>query len=114
MLTSGDVVDLDLGIPVAREAGFRHPAVVVTGQDILTQEPTIVHIVPLTSTNRGFKSEIEVEPDRHNGVENPCVAQAQQVRAISITRISQVRGNVGSVTLARIRDKLGLILDIRQ
>lgn len=111
MLTSGDVVDLDLGIPVAKEAGFRHPAVVVTAQDILSQEPRIVHIVPLTSSNRGFKSEIEVEPDRHNGVESPCVAQAQHVRAISITRISRVRGNVGSVTLHRIRETLGLILE---
>ena len=113
MLTSGDVVDLDLGIPVAREAGFRHPAVVVTAQDILKRGPTIVHIVPLTSTNRGFKSEIEVEPDRHNGVERPCVAQAQHIRAISIARISRVRGNVGSVTLALIRDRLGLILNIQ-
>ncbi len=30
MPTSGDVVDLDLGAPEGREAGFRHPAVVVT------------------------------------------------------------------------------------
>ena len=27
MPTSGDVVDLDLGLPAGREAGFRHPAV---------------------------------------------------------------------------------------
>lgn len=31
MLTSGDVVDLDLGLPSGREAGFRHPAIVVIG-----------------------------------------------------------------------------------
>ncbi len=30
MLTSGDVIDLDLGMPAGREAGFRHPVVVVT------------------------------------------------------------------------------------
>ena len=41
MLTSGDVVDLDLGTPVGREAGFRHPAVVVTAQRIL--DATVDH-----------------------------------------------------------------------
>ncbi len=35
MLTSGDVVDLDLGAPAGRDAGFQHPAVVVTAQRIL-------------------------------------------------------------------------------
>ena len=112
MLTSGDVVDLDLGLPVAREAGFRHPAVVVTAQNILSKGPAVVHIVPLTSTNRGFGSEVRIEPDRHNGLEATCLAQSQHIRAVSVTRISRVRGNVGSVDLARIRDTVGLILDI--
>lgn len=35
MLTSGDDVDLDL--PASREAGFRHPVVVVTAQEILDE-----------------------------------------------------------------------------
>ena len=35
MPISGDVVDLDLGVPEGREAGFGHPAVVVTAQRIL-------------------------------------------------------------------------------
>ena len=35
MPNSGDVVDLELGMPEGREAGFRHPAVLVTSQRIL-------------------------------------------------------------------------------
>ena len=112
MLIPGDVLDLDLGIPAAREAGFLHPSVVVTARNILAKEPTVIHVVPLTSTNRGFESEVELEPDRHNGLEHPCVAQCQHIRAVSIARISRVRGNVGSVALARIRDTVGLILGI--
>ena len=58
MPTSGDVVELDLGLPRAREAGFRHPAVVVTAQRILDSAPAVVHMVPLTTTIRRFHSEI--------------------------------------------------------
>ncbi len=66
MLNSGDIVDLDLGPPQGREAGFRHPAVVVSAQRILSAEPSVVHVVPLTSTLREFHSEITIEPDDHN------------------------------------------------
>ena len=52
MPSSGDVVELDLGTPEGREAGFRHPAVVVTAQRILDAEPSVIHVVPLTSTIR--------------------------------------------------------------
>ena len=56
MPTSGDVVDLDLGVPEGREAGFRHQAVVVTAQRILDANPSVIHVVPLTSTIRRFHS----------------------------------------------------------
>lgn len=112
MLTSGDVVDLDLGLPEGREAGFRHPAVVVTAQRILDAQPTVIQVVPLTTTIRSFTSEIAVEPDEVNGLRQMSAAQSQHVRAVSVRRVEHVRGNVGSTVLARIRDMIGLILDI--
>jgi mRNA-degrading endonuclease toxin of MazEF toxin-antitoxin module len=63
MPISGDIVDLDLGMPEGREAGFHHPAVVVTAQRILNTSPSVIHVVPLTSTIRGFDSEITIESD---------------------------------------------------
>jgi len=47
MLTSGDVVDLDLGLPAGQEAGFRHPVVVVTAQEILDESANVIQVVPL-------------------------------------------------------------------
>ncbi len=112
MLTSGDVVDLDLGFPEGREAGFRHPAVVVTAQRILDARPTVVHVVPLTTAIRAFAAEVVVEPDDANGLQQRSAAQCQHVRAVSTGRVEQVRGNVGSTSLTQIRETLGLILDI--
>jgi mRNA interferase MazF len=112
MLTSGDVVDLDLGLPEGREAGFRHPVVVVTAQRILDAQPTVIQVVPLTATIRRFTSEIPIEPDDANGLQRVSAAQCQHVRAVSTGRVEQVRGNIGPTVLSQIRDTIGLILDI--
>jgi mRNA interferase MazF len=110
--SSGDVVDLDLGTPEGREAGFPRPAIVVTAQRILDAEPTVIQVVPLTTTLRGFHSEVVIEPDAVNGLEGLSSAQCQHVRAISPRRILVVRGNVGPVALRQIRGTIALILDI--
>ena len=112
MLSSGDVVELDLGLPVGSEAGFAHPAVVVTAQRILDGEPTVIQVVPLTSTMRSFRSEVPIEPDRANGLDTRSAAQCQHVRAVSTVRVRGVRGNVGPVVLSQVREALALIFDL--
>jgi mRNA interferase MazF len=112
MPSSGDVVDLDLGTPEGREAGYRHPAVLVTAQRILDAHPSVVHVVPLTTTIRPFHSEIVIEPDPVNGLDAPSAAQCQHLRAVSLARIRSTRGNVGAATLALIRETIAVILDL--
>jgi len=112
MLTSGEVVDLDLGLPQGREAGFRHPVVVVSAQRILSAGPSVVYVVPLTSTVRGFHSEITIEPDTQNGLTVRSAAKCQHLRAVSTGRIVSARGNVGPATLAQIRETIAIMLDI--
>ena len=112
MLTSGDVVVVALGSPAGREAGFDHPAVVVTAQRILDASPNVVQVVPLTSKVRGFHAEVEIEPNHGSGLVSRSAAQCQHVRAVSLARLGDTLGNVGAVALAQIRDTLGTILDV--
>lgn len=112
MQTSGDVVVLDLGRPEGREAGFLHPAIVITAQRILDAGPSVVHVVPLTRTMRRFHSEIVIEPDETNGLSATSAAQCQHLRAASLQRIVETRGNVGPFHLSQIRETLAVILDI--
>jgi len=112
MLNSGDIVELDLGSPAGREAGLRRPAVVATAQRLLDASASVIQIVPLTTSVRGFDSEVPIDPGEENGLERRSAAQCQHVRAVSVGRVERVVGNVGSVTLAQIREVLGLILDI--
>ena len=112
MPTSGDVVDLELGVPQGREAGFHHPAVVVTAQRVLDASPSVIQVVPLTTTIRRFGSEVLIEPDPENGLGQPSAAQCQHLRAVSVTRVRSTRGNVGAAALAQVRDTIALILDL--
>ena len=112
MLSSGDIVDLDLGQSQGREAGYVHPAVLVTAQRILDADPTVVHVVPLTSTIRGFHSEIVIDPDERNGLDVASAAQCQHLRAVSPARVHATRGNVGPTVLAQLRDTIAVLLDL--
>ncbi len=112
MPTSGDIVELELGVPEGREAGFRHPAVIVTAQRILDNAPSVVHVVPLTRTLRGFHAEVVIEPDADNGLSAPSAAQCQHLRAVSPRRMRGTRGNVGAASLAQVRETIAMILDL--
>lgn len=112
MPTSGDVVELNLGQPEGHEVGFQHPAVIVTAQRILDSSPTVLQVVPLTSTMRRFHAEIVIDPDANNGLDATSAAQCQHLRAVSPQRIVTIRGNVGSVHLAQIRETIAVIIDI--
>lgn len=112
MLSSGDVVNLDLGAPHGREAGFLRPAIVVTAQRILDADPSVLHVVPVTSTIRGFGSDVPIGPDEANGLAQVSAAQCQHIRALSPGRVREVRGNIGAVPLAQIRQVLSLLFDL--
>lgn len=112
MLTSGDVVTLDLGAPTGREAGLKRPAVIISSQEILDESANVVQIVPLTTTIRLFGSEVLVPADERNGLSADSAAQCQQIRSVSAERVETVIGNVGPLVLAEIREVVGVILDI--
>ncbi len=114
MLNSGDVIYVDLGAPAGREAGFRHPAIVITAQAILDSAPSVVHIVPLTSTLRGFATEVAVAANSSTGLGHVSAAQCQHVRAVSPTRLGEPVGNVGPAVLAQLREMLAVIFDLPQ
>ena len=112
MQSSGDIVNLDLGRPEGREAGYFHPAVIVTAQRVLDAAPTVIQVVPLTSTLRGFHTEVVIEPDPANGLEQPSAAQCQHVRAVSPARVVGTIGNVGPLALSQIRETIAVIIDL--
>lgn len=111
MLTPGDIVDLDLGMPTGPEAGRLRPAVVVTAAPILRGGPNVIQVVPLTRSLRDSGAELVIEPDEANGLSTASSAQCQHIRSVSTARVSARRGNVGPAVLRQVRDTLAIILD---
>lgn len=112
MPTSGDVVEVDLGVPAGSEAGLRRPAVIVTADRILLHRPSVVQVVPLTSTVRGYATEVTVPADPANGLDVDSAAQCQHLRAVASQRIGRTLGNVGPVLLGQLRDTIATLLDL--
>jgi len=112
MRRCGDVQLADLGEPQGREAGFARPVVIVTAQVVLDQGPSVMQVVPLSSTIRGYRSEVTIEPDRGNGLEVASAAQCQHIRAIAVGRLAEAIGNVGPQALTQIREILADLLDL--
>lgn len=93
------------------EAGFRRPAVVVTAQRLLAGTPSVVHVVPLTTTLRGFASEVPIPTSGDNDLDTESCAQAHQIRTVSAVRVHGVRGNVGAVALSQVRQAIAETID---
>jgi mRNA interferase MazF len=112
ILTQGDIVALDLGMPSGSEAGLRRPAIVVTAQRVLRGGPNVLQVVPLTRTIRQSSAEVIIEPDDDNRLGETSSAQCQHVRSVATTRIHERTGNVGPVVLGEVRETLALLLDL--
>ena len=112
MRRCGDVQLADLGELQGREAGFSRPVVVVTAQLVLDQGPSVVQVVPLTSTLRGYRSEVTIDPDPGNGLEVVSAAQCQHIRAIAVERLAEPAGNIGPEVLSQMRETLADLLDL--
>lgn len=105
----GDVVTVDLGVPIESEAGFLRPGIVVTADSFLRFRPTSVFVVPLTTTRRPFPSHVEIEPDQISGLQQLSWAQVEQLRAVAAERCSTPTGNVGTASTHQILDILAMI-----
>ncbi len=84
----------------------------MTAARILRGGPNVVQVVPLTRTVRRSSTEVVVEPDELNGLDERSSAQCQHLRSVATSRLTGQRGNVGVVVLAEIRETLALLLDL--
>ncbi|MCB9388568.1 MAG: type II toxin-antitoxin system PemK/MazF family toxin [Acidimicrobiia bacterium] len=60
-MSSGDVIRCDFGTPATGERGHRRPAIVVTADDVLEFRQHAVLVVPCTTTERGWVTEVEID-----------------------------------------------------
>lgn len=111
LIWRGEVYYVDLGQPVGHEPAFRRPAVVASVDVIHNGAGGLVVVVPITSTGYGLRSHVELEPES-NGLDHTSYARCDQLRVISVERLSSRRGMVGPDQMRAIDQALRFVLDL--
>jgi mRNA interferase MazF len=111
LIWRGEIYYVDLGQPVGREPAFRRPAVVVS-VDILNNGPGgLVVVVPITTTGYGLRSHVELERGS-SGLDHTSYARCDQLRVVSVERLSSRQGAIGSGQIQEIDQALRFVLDL--
>lgn len=112
----GEVWLVDLESVRKAEANKRRPAVIVSN-DVANQIAAqlrrgVVTVVPITSNvTRVYPFQVRLEASE-SGLRMESKAQAEQVRAVSVARLTSALGELRSDTMAAIDDALRLHLDL--
>lgn len=111
LIWRGEVYNVDLGQPMGHEPVFRRPAVVVS-VDILNNGPGgLVVVVPVTTVGYGLRSHVELEPG-DSGLDHTSYARCDQLRVVSVERLSSRHGMIGPERLRAIGQALRSVLDL--
>ena len=111
LIWRGEVYYVDLGQPVGHEPAFQRPAVVVS-VDMLNNGPGgLVVVVPITTAAYGLRSHVELEPEG-SGVDHTSYARCDQLRVVSVKRLSSRQGMIGPDQMQAIDQALRFVLDL--
>ncbi len=108
----GDIYDTRFDPVEGSEAAGRRPAVVVSRDAINTASPVVV-VVPCTSFREGrrYPSQVLLRAGQ-GGLAVDSLAQAEQVRVVSKTRLLRHRGSLSPTVMAALSTALRITLDI--
>lgn len=113
-MRSGDVLRIDVGIPVGSTPALVQPAVVVTSDPTLAIYTSTFHAVPLTTNvGRAWASDVPLDVSI---LESDSAAQCHLLAVVDRGQVIDDDlddlGNVGSIALAQIRKVIATILDL--
>lgn len=104
VMRSGEIVVVDFGLPKGSTPALVRPAVVITAQPTLDHFDRTFHVVPITSTKRGWPTDVSTSRGE---------AQCHLVTTVDSSQIvdSDIE-HVGPVTLAQIREVVAILLGL--
>ena len=111
MIWRGETYAVDLGQPVGHEPAFRRPGVVVSVDLLNNGAGGLVVVVPVTTTGYGLRSHVELEPGG-SGLDHTSYARCDQLRVVSVQRMSSRWGTVGPDDMLAIDQALRFVLDL--
>ena len=107
----GEIWHVDLDPTRGHEQAGQRPALVVS-VDLLNSGPAgLVIVVPLTTTFKAIPLHVELEPPEA-GLRHRSWVKPEDVRSISIERLSRRLGAVSARTLELVDDRLRVVLGL--
>jgi mRNA interferase MazF len=111
------VVLVDLDPATGSEAAKRRPAIVISNdaanRSAASRERGVVTVVPVTSNvTRIYPFQVRLSADAGIGLAAESKAQAEQVRSIDVSRVTQRLGALPPALLRRLDEALRLHLDL--
>ncbi len=111
LIWRGEIYNVDLGQPVGHEPAFRRPAVVVSVDILNNGAGGLIVVVPVTTTGYGLRSHVELDPEG-SGLDHASYARCDQLRVVSIERLSYRQGMVSPEQMNAIDQALRFVLDL--
>ncbi|HET6387282.1 MAG TPA: type II toxin-antitoxin system PemK/MazF family toxin [Armatimonadota bacterium] len=93
------------------EQGGTRPCLVISVDPFNRIPSGVVVVVPLTSRQRNIPSHVEVNPP-DGGLQIRSFIRCEDIRCISQERLTARRGVVSDATIARVEQRLRLILGL--
>ena len=93
-----------------REQGGHRPVLIVASAGYLDAVTTLVIVLPITTTGRGWPNHVRVEGA--SGLDRPSWVMTEQPRTLSRDRLTGVVGEVSIDCLGAVRTWLGDFLDL--
>jgi mRNA interferase MazF len=109
-IAPGSIVWVSLEAVRGREQGGHRPALVVASAGYLDAVTTLVILLPITTTDRGWPNHVRV--DGPSGLERPSWIMTEQPRTLTRDRITGVAGVISVEALAAVRTWLSDFLDL--
>jgi len=109
----GDIWSVDFGTdPADPEQAFCRPALIVSDDRLHHPNLRMVIVVPGTSRLRSVPLHVVIEPNPENGLKVTTAFQAEQVRAVSVSRLVERSGRLDAVSRFAIDEILRNVLSL--
>lgn len=108
----GEIWNADLNPTRGREQAGRRPVLVVS-TDRFNQSPAdLVVVAPITSKRKGVAWHVTVDAGGATGLRTESFIMVEAVRCISHERLNKRLGNVSTVVLGEVEQRLRFLLDL--
>lgn len=114
-LKRGMVIDVNLNPTKGSETGKVRPCIIVTN-NVYNERVPVIQVVPITgwTEKKGrIRTNIEIMPDKSNGLAKKSIADCLQTRPVDHRyRMAKIRGELASEEMDRIDEALRIVFGL--